>query len=448
MTRVRTDVRDNRTIFVVLVALILRLSMVWWAWEKIAPTADGAYYDKVARRIAEGHGYTWLWPDGAVTYAAHYPVGYPALLALAYFVFGAHPVVAMIENAALGVAGTWAGYDVLKRSTTRNLAFAGGLALAIHPAFVPYTVALMTEGPTASLLLIALALAMRARERAESGWLVGAGIVMGISVLVRPQVLIFAPLLGWFAVCSTSRIRGRNALVVLGLALLLCAPWTARNCVRMDHCALVSVNGGWNLAIGTQTTTGAWQELAVPKACANVFAEAAKDACFGRVARADILAHRLAWLERMPSKIRVTFDYFGAAPWYLHAASPAYFSYDAKVWLGAIETLTSRLLLISALVSVRKFDGPRRRWREAVTALGLIACVLPVGTVGYLACGLAIVLLGIGTLSRMSLLVPWTAAVVLGTAATHAVFFGAGRYGLVVLPFVTLLAFVRTETPA
>ena len=43
---------------------------------------DGHYYDVLARRLAAGQGYTWLWPDGAVTYAAHYPVGYPAMLAL------------------------------------------------------------------------------------------------------------------------------------------------------------------------------------------------------------------------------------------------------------------------------------------------------------------------------------------------------------------------------
>jgi hypothetical protein len=38
-----------------------------------------------------------------------------------------------------------------------------------------------------------------------------------------------------------------------------------------------------------------------------------------------------------------------------------------------------------------------------------------------------------------------TAAVLVATAVLHAVFFGAGRYGLVVVPFVTALAFVRPE---
>jgi hypothetical protein len=211
----------------------------------------------------------------------------------------------------------------------------------------------------------------------------------------------------------------------------------------MERCALVSVNGGWNLAIGTQTVGGAWQEMVVPEACKEVFAEAAKDECFGRAARGVIAADPLGWLARVPAKLRVTFDYFGAAPWYLHAANPEAFPYRAKVALGAVETVVSRLLLIAALVAVRKLDGPRRLAREAVTGFGLIACFLVAGALGYVACGIAILMLGRKALERTPLIVPVSAAVLLATALMHAVFFGAGRYGLVVVPFVTALAFVR-----
>jgi len=52
-------------------------------------------------------------------------------------------------------------------------------------------------------------------------------------------------------------------------------------------------------------------------------------------------------------------------------------------------------------------------------------------------------MLGRRALARAPLVVPATAAVILATAATHAVFFGSGRYGLVVVPFVTALSVVR-----
>ncbi len=304
------------------VALAVRLAVVGWAGATIPPTADGSYYHVVATRIAEGHGYTWLWPDGAVTYAAHYPVGYPALVAIAYAIFGAAPAVAMVINALIGAAGAWAVHDLLARGGSHRLALAGGLAFALHPALVPYTAALMTEGVAAALLVVATALAGRARG-GKRGWLVACGVVMGIATLVRPQTILIAPFLGWFAgfpaaTAGSSAVplasRLRHAAAVLALALAVCAPWTVRNCLRMDRCALVSVNGGWNLAIGTQTTEGAWREMEVPAACKEVFAEAAKDACFGDAALAVIARDPVGWLARVPKKLRVTFDYFGAAP--------------------------------------------------------------------------------------------------------------------------------------
>lgn len=443
------------------VGLLARLAVVAWAAGRIPPTADGTYYDTLAARLAEGHGYTWLWPDGAVTYAAHYPVGYPAMVALGYALFGARPAVAMLLNAAIGAAAGVGVWSLVGRASARpRPALAAGLVVALHPVLVPYTAAMMTEGVTTALLVAAAALAAHAPSRASwTRWLVVTGIVMGIATLVRPQSLVLAPVLGWLA--STGRADGparslggalrrggAAAAVVTAAALAVCAPWTARNCARMDRCALVSVNGGWNLAIGTQTESGGWRELEVPEACATVFQEAAKDACFGREAREAIARAPGRWLARAPAKLRATFDYFGAAPWYLHTANADAFPYRAKVALGAVETLASRLLLAAALVAILRMRSDEqapllRRVRAALAAVGLVACVLVPGTVGYLALAAAICALGRRALARAPLVVPFTAAVIVATAALHAVFFGAGRYGMVVVPFVAALAFVR-----
>lgn len=436
-----------------LVALALRVVVVAWAAKTFGPTADGAFYDVVARRIADGQGYTWLWPDGVVTYAAHYPVGYPALVGLAYAAFGARPVVAMIVNAVFGALGVVAVHGMLAETSSRRLAFAGGLAMALHPALLFYTPALMTEGITASLLAVATAVATRLRSAQDGGFLgrfgiVGLGLILGLSTLVRPQTIVMAPVLGFLVGARISWRRGAAvAGLVLATAIATCAPWTVRNCVRMNRCALVSVNGGWNLAIGTQTTSGAWTALAVPDACKEVFDEAGKDACFGRAAKADIAAHPVAWLARAPAKLRVTFDYFGAAPWYLHDANPAAFSDRAKIALGTIETVVSRALLAAALVAMASWPGKRRVARRALAALGFVFALSPAGVVAYLALAFGIGLLGREGLARAPLVVPATAAVIFATAATHAVFFGAGRYGLLVVPFVTALAFVRPRDP-
>ncbi len=430
-------------------ALLARSAVVVWAWARFPPEADGKFYHTVAQRIAHGQGYTWLWGDGAVTYAAHYPVGYPALVGAGYALFGPSPGVAMGIAAAIGAIASLLGYDVLARHTTPRRALAGGVLLALHPALVPYTAALMTDGLAASLLVVAAWLVDRAAARAARlplKALVPLGLLFGALTLVRPQSLVLAPVFGALALHGRG-LKGRlaGAALVTALTVATCLPWTLRNCARMDRCALVSVNGGWNLLIGAQTDTGAWQEVRVPEGCRNVFAEAAKDTCFEKAAKEEIRAHPVAWLRRMPAKLGATFDYFGAGPWYLHASSPSAFDDRAKTMLGAAETLVHRATLLLALGVLGWGRRRMRRARIALFVLGAAATVVPHGG--------ALAHLALAALATLDPRLPsrLAAAVLAATLALHGVFFGAGRYGLVVVPFVVMVALLRPaaqERPA
>ncbi|HMJ12615.1 MAG TPA: hypothetical protein VK524_14420, partial [Polyangiaceae bacterium] len=137
------------------IALGVRALVTLWAAARIPPVEDGHFYHVVATRIAQGLGYTWLWPDGAVTYAAHYPVGYPALIAAAYALFAAAPASAMGCNALLGSLAAVAAGRMVSSYVRGGAGTVAGLLVALHPALVAYTPALMTEGATASLLMIA-----------------------------------------------------------------------------------------------------------------------------------------------------------------------------------------------------------------------------------------------------------------------------------------------------
>ena len=151
-------------------ALVARLTVVVWAHQRFPAVEDGHYYDVLARRIAMGAGYTWLWPDGTVTSVAHYPVGYPALVATGYLLFGASAWVPMTVNALLGAASAYAAHRIVDGpGVERWRPAAAGAAVALHPALVPYTVAFMTEGVTASLLVVSAALVIAAR-RAQRAW--------------------------------------------------------------------------------------------------------------------------------------------------------------------------------------------------------------------------------------------------------------------------------------
>ena len=426
-----------------LVGFGLRAAVALWAAGRFPASADGQYYQKLAVRLAEGQGYTWPWPDGVVTYAAHYPVGYPAMLAVLYALFGPSLTVAMFFNAVVGGLGVGAAHRIALRRATPRMAVAGAVAVALHPALVFYTPAIMTEGITACLLLIAFAVLLEVKRRWVS--LVLGGVLLGVATLVRPQCILLAPFLGALHPAATSvPKRAMSAAAVLVVALLCCAPWTARNCVHMNRCALVSVNGGWNLLIGTQTDQGAWTELDVPEECRNVFDEAGKDSCFERAAKASIAAHPGTWLAKAPNKLAVTFDYFGAAPFYLHLANADVFSDEAKFRLGAFETVVARLLLALALLVATRLATAMTATRPARVAwlcLGLVALGFAFSRHAWPAYGVLAVLGA--RVSKDEPLFGFASAVLLTTMAIHAAFFGAGRYGLVVVPFVTLMAFAR-----
>jgi 4-amino-4-deoxy-L-arabinose transferase-like glycosyltransferase len=458
------------------VALAARLSVVAWAAHRFPPTADGTFYQRIAERIAQGLGYTWLWPDGAVSYAAHYPVGYPALIGAVYAFTGPRPVEAMVVNAALGALGALAVHALAARCARPKVALAAGLAVALHPGLVFYTPALMTEGVTASLVACAAAVTAWARDRrwgetphapcvgdrlgtdaprrASIAAAAAVGLVVGLATLVRPQSLVLAPIFGLLAALGAAGWLRRAALTIPAAtlaALLVCAPWTARNCVQMKHCALVSVNGGWNLLIGAdEASTGAWSPVKVPDACREVFDEAQKDVCFGDEARRYVREHPAAWISLVPRKLAATFDYAGAAPWYLHESNPAAFPWELKLALGRGETAYEMLALLLALAwavkPVASDEPPLRRRARLLIALAGVALAVRFQHpwLAYQAL-LAAALLRGRSLWTGPVLPSSAVAVLAATTATHAVFFGAGRYALVVFPLVTALGALALE---
>jgi hypothetical protein len=420
-------------------ALALRMAVLLWARGRFGPVADGFYYHTLAVRLSEGLGSTWLWPDGKVTYAAHYPIGYPALLAIAYRLGGTGPSAGGALNALLGATAAVAAYRLARQAAGPRASFAAGLAVAFHPALVMYTPALMTEGITAALVTVAASLASRRTKPA----LCGLGVVMGLATLVRPQSLVLAPIFGFLSCEPSSNWIGRfkRALLAACIAVAVCLPWTARNCVRMHACALVSFNGGWNLLIGAAPhATGTWAAVDVPEPCRTVWDEAEKDACFGREARRSIARAPGRWLALVPARLAATFDYGGAPGYYLHASNPRAFDDRAKTALGVVETVYERLAYAGALAAAALADGPRRRLRIGLSALSLVLLFQVHAYLAVIGLSLTLALLG-KALGRRPILFASTLAVLLATVLVHAVFFGAGRYSMVAFPLVTALAF-------
>ncbi|HWA71250.1 MAG TPA: glycosyltransferase family 39 protein [Polyangiaceae bacterium] len=446
-------------VWLALLALGLRLGVVAWAWQRFPPADDGSFYHKVADRIAHGLGYTWLWPDGAVTYAAHYPIGYPALIGLGYAFLGSHPEVAMLENAFLGALGVFAVHGLAARVGQRGPALLAGLIAALHPSVLFYTPALMTEGVTAAAFALLAWLSLEARKGGK-GRIIALSVLAGVTVLIRPQALLLIPVFGAFASPAPGLARLRSAALVTALSVLVCLPWTLRNCQRLEHCTFVSANGGWNLFIGSaDKATGTWvsiDELGVPVECRHVFGEVDKDQCFGRAGLRNVLSRPGHFVSLIPSKLAATFDWSGAPGHYLNASNGSAFDAEAALTLGMVELLVQRAVLSVGLVALGLGAGPRRRLRLSLAVLALVCLLGPalfarwwLVRSAWIAHLLLIPLLacfGKELFRRPNF--AFAAAAVGATALTHALFFGAGRYGLVcVLLLVPLVAEVFRREP-
>lgn len=437
------------TVAVALVALLPRV-FVALAWAR-EPIWDGHYYHFGAERIALGLGYSEdiivrgisVWKPWT-----HYPVGYSAVLAAAYALFGPGLVVAPLVNALIGTMTVVVVHRLARYYVSPNRArIAAGIA-ALNPGLIAYTVVVMTEPLAGLLLLCAGFFAIRFR-RTWRGMLLG-GAFLGAAALVRPSSLLALPLLAltqprpW----SMAIIRCAGAAVV---TFALIAPWTIRNCVRMDGCALISTNGGWNLAIGAISDTGRFVTLRAQDGCPVVTGQVQQDRCWAKVGRDVIRTDPVRWLSLIPKKLAQTYDHESFAIEYLHEVNPAAWPESRRIAARALLSVFHRILLMVAALSAVASFGVRGRLnlRWAAQALAFLV-VLTLAAAAFLDDTHPFFWLAVFLPFLALLPVPgrptqgpvgrYLIGLIAVTSFTHALFFGDDRYHIVITPALCMLA--------
>lgn len=240
---------------VVVAALALRAGWALYALDSLPEmfaSGDQYGYVRYGQEIADGRGYV-SYTVGTPT--AYYPVGYPALLAGLFWLVGHSPLpddlpaaVALL-HAVLGsvtVACVW----VIGR---RAFGVAAGLGAAgvaaVHPELITFTSSYALE--TAFLALALLALAIVSTWNWSTGpppppRLLAFGAVLGVAALVRPFALPFLLALA-AAVLAVGRGWRRAGLACAWSAVavvVVLAPWTVRNAIRLDAFVPISTNLG------------------------------------------------------------------------------------------------------------------------------------------------------------------------------------------------------------
>lgn len=371
------------------VTLATRLAAV--ALVRVAPAWDGYFYARYAAAIAAGLGYSVSDSGGPMRATAFYPVGYPAAMAPLLALTGDARLAAVGVNVAASMIAVASVVFVAHRAAGPRVATLAGLVYALYPGLALWSAAAMTETLTGALLALAMAFAVSRRASTA-----GFGVSLGFAALVRPQSLLLVPLVA----LARHGARARIVAVAVAMACAACvvAPWTARNCDRLDACALVSTNGGSNLLIGTfPDARGGYRRPTDSDGCGAERGEVHRDRCMSREAVGRIVENPLRWVALGAAKVVVTFAWeHDPVSYALHRARPP----RALALLGSLLlTLAWWALLALAWRGRRALDS-----NDGVTVVRLA-----------------------GSAAAISVL-------------THAAFLGADRYHLILVPLLAPLA--------
>ena len=235
--------RKESTVYaacIVTLALGVFFIFVWaphpWGWEGIDQ------YHQLALEVAAGRPFPTM----------EVPWGYAYFLAGFYRLFGDHPWIPLVVQAALNACVPLLVYHFARSWVEPRTAI---LASAIAGVFSFNTVYASTQSSDAVCTVIVMAALVAftiARRRERWPWYIGVGVLIGLAPQFRPNLILVPLLLAAALVLERpTRERLAHALLLLVCAAAALTPWVVRN-YRLTRTLLpTSVHGGVQLWYGT-----------------------------------------------------------------------------------------------------------------------------------------------------------------------------------------------------
>lgn len=247
----------TRVALVVICVVALALRLVEAADGRDQPP-DAVAYGQLAQTLHEEgrFGFERSEPPTPPQPASTYPPGLPLFAAGIYELAGEDRTLVRIILALIGAAAVPLTFLLGRRLASEAVGLAAAALLAVLPAMTEYAALLLTEPFAATLLIGAVLAGLRASDDGSRRWAGATGVLLGMLTLIRAEYLALVVLL---PLLSLVRRPQREALkrlaapaALMGLAaVIVIAPWTARNAFALDRFVPVSTGGGKILYIGT-----------------------------------------------------------------------------------------------------------------------------------------------------------------------------------------------------
>lgn len=234
---------------------------------------DGLNYSNIAENFLQGKGLvnTANFAEGAdhvaraVAQTREYVVGpiYPLLLALIYGMFGlkSYGMVIVVLHAVLGAASAVLAYKTGELLFGKEYAWIPYVLTLGYPLFAFWGMYVLTETTyvfTITLFLYLLARYAKEVERPKLKTLLILGVGIGISNLVRPLLLLYFPVLG-FWILWMQRWRWKTALrdfaIIVMMTVVVMSPWWIRNGIKYHQFIPVSNYGSYEFYLGNNPLT-------------------------------------------------------------------------------------------------------------------------------------------------------------------------------------------------
>lgn len=254
-------------IFIIALAILLRLGVALYLGNNTPPGKDEASYSLLGLRLAEGYGYSFAerhYPGfvEANTPTSHWSFLYTAFVAGIYTFAGFNPLVVRLISAVLGgIILPWMLYRLAHRvwPEREDLALLSAGLGAVYAYFILFSAQLMTEtfyisavlwSLERSLTLMALCVGGEQDRRRMMITALGLGISLGLATLFRQSILPWAIvsfttllMVGWKAGHFRQTF---GSLFLAGLVLIaFILPFTIRNIVVYGDFMLLNSNAGY-----------------------------------------------------------------------------------------------------------------------------------------------------------------------------------------------------------
>jgi 4-amino-4-deoxy-L-arabinose transferase-like glycosyltransferase len=216
-------------------------SGAWAIFHTGAIESEGAEYARIAQNIRSGTGYVGItYPGPELGFGPLFPF----LIAAASYATPDFDTAGRLVSLFLCSLLPLPVFLVARRLFGTNVGLLAALLTVVHPLFINLSIAIYSEGPYATVLVLAFWLSLRALDRPSIGSWAAVGLAFGCGYLIRQEALAGFALSVVLGVLA-GRARLKHATAAIAACALLMAPYSlflyrATGSVRIEGKSLIN----------------------------------------------------------------------------------------------------------------------------------------------------------------------------------------------------------------